>query len=68
MDVRCSIMCYLLELHKRNWVVRLNHIPCNLNKLVDSLTKFPITDRLDLIVFDDSPISVLHLLDAEVVT
>ncbi|KAK8717960.1 hypothetical protein V6N13_045210 [Hibiscus sabdariffa] len=52
MDGRCSIMWYLLDLQRRNWVVHLNHIPRNLNKLADSLTKLPTSDSLDVIVFD----------------
>ncbi|KAK8519654.1 hypothetical protein V6N12_030021 [Hibiscus sabdariffa] len=68
MDERCSIMWYLLDLQRRNWVVRLNHIPLNLYKLADSLAKLPTSDSLDLIVFDTPLISVRHLLDTEVVS
>ncbi|KAK8670005.1 hypothetical protein V6N13_104771 [Hibiscus sabdariffa] len=53
---------------RRNWVVRLNHIPLNLYKLADSLAKLPTSDSLDLIVFDTPLISVRHLLDTEVVS
>ncbi|KAK8558769.1 hypothetical protein V6N12_042065 [Hibiscus sabdariffa] len=68
MDGCCFIMRYLLELLKRNWIVRLNHISRNLNKLIDGLAKLPITDSLVLTVFDTPPRSVLHILYAEAFT
>ncbi|KAK8686241.1 hypothetical protein V6N13_125268 [Hibiscus sabdariffa] len=52
---------------RRSWVVRLNHILRNLNKMANSLAKLPTSNCLDLIVFDTPPISVCHLLDSEVV-
>ncbi|KAK9030280.1 hypothetical protein V6N11_031708 [Hibiscus sabdariffa] len=52
----------------RNWIVRLNHIPRNLNNLPDSLVKISTVDSLDLIVFDDPLRSVLHILDVEAIS
>ncbi|KAK8690630.1 hypothetical protein V6N13_074161 [Hibiscus sabdariffa] len=67
-DGHSTIMWHLLELRRRNWIVRLNHIPREYNMIDDSLAKLASHDNFEIISYSTPPHSLRSLLLADAIT
>ncbi|KAK8612901.1 hypothetical protein V6N13_093005 [Hibiscus sabdariffa] len=65
-DGHCAIMWQLLELRRRDWIVRLNVIPRQCNMVVDGLAKLASSSSFEVISYSALPPSIqsLVLVDA----